>query len=300
MKSRPFVALFMLIGIPPLIGALLAPQVNAHLIPALHRAWPQVEPFNAPEFQRVMDRCVMAVAICLLFPAFRMSGLAPRIRDALRISRSRGSTLASAIAIGMASMSAAYVLGWMLGGYRVSDDVPSVAAFFGRGALFLAGSVFVGLFEEIFFRGFFFGAMRSRFGFWGAAVPAAVFFMALHFLRPTLPAGFDASRWYAGFAVMPELIRGFDAERDTAFAITLFLMGLALCRFYERDGHLWRAIGLHGGWVWAMQLGAFALDRNYAIMSGVLGPSDYVAQGPAAIPIIGVFLAWSFRRGRGD
>ena len=45
MKPRPFVALLMLIAIPPLIGALIAPQVNAHLIPALHRAWPHVSMF---------------------------------------------------------------------------------------------------------------------------------------------------------------------------------------------------------------------------------------------------------------
>ena len=300
MKPRPLLALLLLTVVPPLLGALLAPHVYTHLIPALHRAWPKFAPFNAPEFQRVMDRCVVAVSLLLLFPAFRLSGLAPQMRDALKLSRKRGVALARAVAVGMVSMGGAYFLGWLFGGYRVSSSVRNWPDFFSHAGFFLAGSVFIGVFEEMFFRGFVFGALRRRMGFWTAAVTASLFFMSLHFLHPALPPGFDGTRWSAGFAMMPLVICSLDPERDRAFAITLFLMGLTLCRIYERDGNLWRAIGLHGGWVWAMQLGAFALDHNWAIMRGVLGPSDYVAQGPVAIPIIAAFLAWALieRRGR--
>ncbi len=296
MKPRPILAILLLIVVPPLVGALIAPMVNAHLITALHRMWPGFEPFNAPEFRRVMDRCVLAVSFVLLFPALRLSGLLPRIRGALKISGDRVRVLAVAAMVGLLSMSCGYLLGWLMGGYRLNSGI-SAAQILGRAAMFLAGSIFIGLFEETFFRGFFFGALRPRLNFWLAAIIASLFFASVHFLHPNLPANFDASRWSSGFAVMPLMIQGFDPARDGAFAITLFLMGLTLCRLYETDGHLWRAIGLHGGWVWAMQLSAFVFNHNWAIMRGLLGPGDYVSQGALAIVIVAVFFVWAILRG---
>ena len=116
MKPRPILAILLLIVVPPLVGALIAPMVNAHLITALHRMWPGFEPFNAPEFRRVMDRCVLAVSFVLLFPALRLSGLLPRIRGALKISGDRVRVLAVAAMVGLLSMSCGYLLGWLMGG----------------------------------------------------------------------------------------------------------------------------------------------------------------------------------------
>lgn len=299
MKARPLQALLLLVAVPLVLGAVIAPQAYAHLLPLLQRAFPAVDSFADADFPRVMDRCVVGVVLVVLVPAFRMSGMLPRLRTALRLGGGRAGLLAASVGIGLASMGGAYVLGWLLGGYRTSDDVMSPAHLAGRGALFLAGSVFVGLFEEIFFRGFLFGVLRTRLGFWPAAVAGSVFFMSLHFLHPPLPDDFDGTRWSAGFTALAHVAGGFDVARDAAFALTLFLMGLTLCRLYERDGHLWRMIGLHGGWVFAMQFGAFAFDRNWAILRGLLGPSDYVAQGPVAVPITAAFLVWALVRAPG-
>jgi membrane protease YdiL (CAAX protease family) len=293
MKPRPLLALLLLVLVPVLAGALLAPLVYAHVVPALFRMFPSVDSFNTPDFPRVVNRCVMAVVLVMLVPSFRVSGLGATLRASLRLDASRARTLAVAVVVGLGSMGVAYLAGWLLGGYRISDDVRGWPHALSRAALFLGGSVFIGVFEETFFRGFVFGALRTRLGFWIAAVLASLFFMSLHFLHPPVPEGFDGSRWNAGLALLPQIAQGFDAARDGAFAITLFLMGLTLCRLYESDGHLWLCIGLHGGWVWAMQNGAFVLDRNWAFMRGVFGPSDYVAQGPAAIPIVAGFLAWA-------
>lgn len=299
MKARPLAALLLLVAVPLTAGALLAPPVFAHVVPALQRAFPGFGSLARTDFLRAMDRCVMLAALAMLVPAFRMSGLMPRIREALKLSRRRAWLLAASVAVGLVSMGGAYVAGWLLGGYRASHELDSGGQMLAKAAQFLGGSVFIGLFEECFFRGFVFGALRTRLGFGTAALAASVFFASLHFLHPPLPPDFDGTKWNAGFVAMAQAAGGFELERDGAFALTLLLMGLTLCRLYERDGHLWRAIGLHGGWVWAMQSGGFALDRNWAILRGVLGPSDYVAQGPVAIPIIAAFLAWALLAGRG-
>lgn len=294
MMPRPVRALLLLLFVPPAVGALIAPHIFAHVTPLLHRIAPDFHSFDNPEFIRILDRCVLGVAIAMLVPTIRMSGLAPRIRDALRLTAPRVRTLALAIVIGLASMGIAYFIGWLFGGYRVDGDVRGWWHVLGRAAFFLFGAVFVGVFEEVFFRGFVFGAIRTRLAFPVAAAIASLFFMSMHFLHPKLAAEFDGTRWNAGFAVAPEILGAFDLKRDGAFAVTLFLMGLTLCRLYESDGHLWRCVGLHGGWVWAMQTGAFVLNHNWAILRPLLGPSDYIAQGPVAIPIIGAFLVWSF------
>ena len=211
------------------------------------------------------------------------------------MDRSRARVLTIAVVLGLASMGLAYLVGWLLGGYRLADESGDTGRLLNRMGVFLIGAIFVGMFEEAFFRGFVFGALRKRLGFVGASILGSVFFSAVHFLQPAENA--EATKgWLAGFSLLPHLFGAFDPARDAAFAVTLFVMGLVLCRHYERDGHLWRIAGLHAGWVWAMQLGAFVLDRNWAFMRDVLGPSEYIAQGPLAVPIVLAFLLLTLRR----
>lgn len=294
MTPRPLSALAALILLPLLAGALVAPVAHGHVVPALDRLMPGGS-FAAPEFTRVVTRCVMLVALVSLPWIVRLSGLRPELASALRPDRHRARALAGAIAVGVTSLLAAYGTGYLLAGYRLSDDIHGTGHLVSRAALFLGTAVFVGLFEETLFRGFLHGALRSRLSFWPAAVAGSLFFAILHFMHPPLPVGFDPDRWYAGLALLPHLFGEFQPDRDGAFFCTLFLMGLALCARRERDGHLWYAIGLHGGWVWALQLGAFVLDRNWAFLRGPLGGSDYIAQGAIAVPILLLFLLWNLR-----
>lgn len=296
MKPRPLVAVALLLVLAPLLGALLAPLVYDHVVPLLHRQWPHYRPFDAPDLPRVLNRCVLVATLAFLVPALRLSGLWPTLRAALRLDGARLRVLAVAVALGLGSMGLAYVVGWLLGGYRISDEFTSWTLLANRMGVFLVGAVFIGLFEECFFRGFLFGALRQRLGFLPAALLASAVFASVHFLQPPEEAVAEGTRWNAGLALLPSLFGGFDPSRDAAFAATLFLMGLAFCWHYEDDRHLWRIAGLHAGWVWSMQLGAFALDHNWAIMRGVLGPSDYIAQGSVAIPIVLAFLAAAILR----
>jgi membrane protease YdiL (CAAX protease family) len=289
MKARPLAALGLLILGPLVLGAFAMPWAARWIVPLLHRLFPNDDSFADAEPARVMNRCVMIAVLVLLVPAIRMSGLGPRIRDALRLTKPRTLTLLASIAIGLASMSAAYLLGWFLGGYRIADALPDARGLVLQSALLLAGAIFIGLFEEVFFRGFVFGTLRERCSAGVAIFSASAFFAGLHFFHPTLPPTFDATSWYAGFSLLAHAFDGFDLLRDGAFGLTLFVMGLTLCTRYERDKHLHRCIGLHGGWVLAMQLGALVLDRNTDILGTLLGPGDMAAQSFIALPIIAAF-----------
>ena len=71
--------------------------------------------------------------------------------------------------------------------------------------------------EELFFRAFFYGALRSRFGMWTAAALAGLLFGAIHYSGPDT------------LTLLPPLA----------------LLGTLLCLLYERTGSLYPAIGLH-------------------------------------------------------
>jgi membrane protease YdiL (CAAX protease family) len=67
-------------------------------------------------------------------------------------------------------------------------------------ALIALGVLVVGaapISEELFFRGFFFGGLRGRLGFWGAALISAVLFGLVH-----LPSGVAQAPALAGFGIV--------------------------------------------------------------------------------------------------
>ena len=91
-----------------------------------------------------------------------------------------------------------------------------------RGGVLLVASVLlvVGVapvVEEFFFRGFFYGALRSRFGVWSAAALNGLLFGAIHYSGPDT------------LSILPPL----------AF------LGFAFCLLYERTGTLYAPIAFH-------------------------------------------------------
>lgn len=296
MKSRPLAALGLLLFGPLVFGALAMPWAARWIVPLLRKLFPDDDSFAEAEPARVMNRCVVIAVLVLLVPAIRMSGLAPRIRDALRLTKPRMLTLLTSIAIGLGSMSAAYLVGWFLGGYRISDELPAARDFALKFATLFVGAVFIGIFEEVFFRGFVFGTLRARCSAGVAIISASAFFAWLHFFHPSLPPAFDIAPWYSGFILLAHAFSNFDLVADGSFGLTLLLMGLTLGKLYERDGHLHRCIGLHGGWVLAMQLGALLFDRNRDILGPLLGYGDLAARSWLAVPIIAAFLIHAHAR----
>ncbi|HEY8241367.1 MAG TPA: CPBP family intramembrane glutamic endopeptidase, partial [Kiritimatiellia bacterium] len=273
-KGKPLAGLALMLVAPLVIGCVLAPWIYNWLSGLAASGALPASLAEDLKFERVTSRCVQVSALLLLIPAFRLAGLGPRLRDALRPSPDRWTALGRALAIGCVSMFAIYVGGWMIGAYRVTDGAAAKAA---GAVFFVLGAALVGLCEEAFFRGFVFGAIRSRSAFWTAAVLSSVFFSAIHFFRPDAPLANVPITWSSGFELMPYLFSKFKWSSDWAYMITLVLMGLTLCLYYERQGHLFTAIGLHAGWVWAMRLGGEVFDRNRDVMQALFSRSDLIA-----------------------
>jgi len=91
------------------------------------------------------------------------------------------------------------------------------------GLLYLAGFVFVAIFEEFSFRGYLQATLASGIGFWPAAVFLAIGFGALHLGNP-------------GEAKFGAVMAG-------AF-------GLLAAFSLLRTGNIWFAIGMHAAWDW--------------------------------------------------
>jgi membrane protease YdiL (CAAX protease family) len=287
--ARPLLAIFLLIALPLLIGPTIAPYVfNGMRTLAEHT---DIAPklLNA-RFEKVTSRCVMLVAALILFPVLRMTGLLPEIRRGLTRSRDRFRELGWGVAIGCVSIIAIYAFGWLQGAYVVSPKFHGLADLAGRFTISIIGAVIIGFFEETFFRGFIFGALRVRLGFFTALILSSVFFSGIHFFRPLYPNLIDHASWNTGFALFPYMFEKFVWPRDVSFALTLFIIGLTLATFYHKRGNLYLIIGLHGGWVLAMQTGSRVFDRQPDAFPLLFGHGDMASKGILAVLVICVFL----------
>ena len=287
--DRPLLAVFLLLILPLLIGTTIAPYVfNGMRALAEHTdLFPKL--LNS-RFEKVASRCVMVVAALILYPVLRLTGLLPEIRRGLTRSRDGYRDLGWGVAIGCLSIIALYAFGWLVGAYVISPKYHGLADLAGRFAVSILGAVIIGFFEETFFRGFIFGALRVRLGFFTALLFSSLFFSAIHFFRPLYPEMIEHAAWNSGYALIPHLFDKFVWPRDLSFALTLFIIGLTLATFYHKRGNLYLIIGLHGGWVLAMQTGARVFDRQREVLPLWFGHGDLVSKGLLAVAVISVFL----------
>lgn len=131
----------------------------------------------------------------------------------------------------------------------------------GTGLLVASALLVVGIApfaEELFFRGFFYGALRTRFGVWSAATLDGLLFGAIHYSGPdTLP-------------ILPPLA----------------LLGFLFCLLYERTGSLYPVIAFH------------ALNNAIAFSAEVGGDGALVAVPVGTAAIGACLLAARRQRGR--
>jgi uncharacterized protein len=102
------------------------------------------------------------------------------------------------------------------------DVTDSLGAGDGKVGLIAAGIMVIVVapfVEEVFFRGFFYRALRTRYSIALAAVVNGLVFGVIHF-------GFDGAE---GLLILPPLA----------------LLGVIFCLVYERTGSLWSVVGMH-------------------------------------------------------
>lgn len=264
--------------VPLLLGCLLAPWLY-RWVPGLAEE----------RFERVASRTVQVIALLLVWPCMRWSGASAEIAKGLRANRDRFLRFRAGFLLAAASIALSYGAGFALGAYTPEFDhytrlLPLVLLGF------LSTAFFVGWLEEIFFRVFFQGSLRTRWPVWAAALLTSVVFSALHFFRPRMNPPITDPDWSSGFALLPHLFALFNPERDWYFAGTLFLMSLALALYYEREGHLYHVAGLHMGWVLMLQTGDYVLDRVPGRFDAWFGQGDLISRAPIALLVIGLFV----------
>jgi len=285
---RPLLAIVLLFTVPILLGVMISPFVF-NFFRDLGETTDAYSKLTDARFERVTTRCVMIVAALILYPVIRMTGLLPQVKSGLTGSPDRYRDLGISILVGAVSMSLLFLAGWYFDAFAISPKLNGFGAFIKKFSGFLVGAAFIGLFEEIFFRGFVFGSLRIRLGFPVALVVSSIIFSGIHFFRPLYPVEIIEAEWSSGFALIPHMFARFVWPNDTLFAATLFVMGLTLATYYHKRGNLYFIMGLHGGWVLAMQTGAYLFNRNRDTLPLLYGSSDFASKGVLALVVVCLF-----------
>ena len=113
------------------------------------------------------------------------------------------------------------------------------------GAMWAVVFVFVGLFEEYFFRGYPLFTLATGIKFWPSAILLSAFFGFLHHSNPN-------ESW----------VGAFEAGAT----------GLLFCFMLRRTGDLWIPIGFHAGWDWAESYFYGVPDSGFPSQAHLLNP----------------------------
>ena len=273
-------ALVALVSGSLLVGALLAPQVHTGLV-ALGRAVAEWSFLRDLSFERVASRCVLVSIAVGFLPSMRRAG-ARNLAD-LGLVRERGWPWRIGLwaFLGMGSILLVLAGGWVLGAYVPSNRI-GVRDLFSV-AMFAWGALFVGIIEEIFFRGALYGGIRKVFGPFVGMLVSSLLFSIVHFAKPVPQIGIAKAHWYSGLQLVPDTFRIIHASYHYfPYALTLLLMGIVLCVAVERTGSLFAAIGLHTGWIWAMRATQSFLSSNEGKLETFFGRGGDLATGYVA------------------
>lgn len=151
--------------------------------------------------------------------------------------------------LGLAEISVLTGLISLCGGYSFGSFSLHGSEIAHWGLLHLALFLFVGLYEEFFFRGYLQFTAAAIFGFWPTAVFLSVGFGLIHLTN-------RGENWVG--------------------ALSVALIGLLFAFTLRRTGNLWYAVGLHAGFDWGESF-LYSLPDSGSILEGHL--SNAVLQG---------------------
>ena len=203
-------------------------------------------------FPTYFNRGVLISALVFLYPFIRSLGLSSWRELGITPHPHRRAHALGGAALGMIGLGAAAgCLLWLAQSQlRIHFKWSNVA-------LGLSTAVAVALIEEIFFRGVLYGVMRRHLAWGKALAMLSVVFAALHFLKPhpSLKRFAEEVTWSSGFTGIPKLFWQFgEPALWVGGFLTLVMVGWILGYVTEKTNSLWMAIGLHGGWVFALRV----------------------------------------------
>jgi uncharacterized protein len=204
-------------------------------------------------YHRYFKRVFQISALLGIWPLIRQTGFGNLRSFGLNSDRAGFSWLAGGFFSSLLLLGA-YLLVLVLVGVR---EWKEMGDFNLPGMLIRIGltAMFVSLFEEVFFRGWLYQLMKREKGVVLAVVFNMVFFAIVHYINPTGLTGerIDA---FSGFKLLSHGFHRFgDPMEILGGLILLGAIAAMLCWSLERTGSLALAIGLHAGWIFALQWG---------------------------------------------
>ena len=284
---RPLWGLAALLG-SVAVGLQAAPWLFNALV-RLGRHAPRFEGLRDLEFERVVTRTVLVCLVLALVPALRLAGLRSPADVGLGRDPGRWNRWALGFAGGLVTMGLVYGVGAVLGAYVLAGRAGWSEA--GRLVSFAVGALGVAVVEETLFRGGLFGGLRTRTGFWPAALFSSLVFSAVHFMRPEPVVSVAHAHWDSAWRLLPNVFEPIHAlSHYVPFALTLVLIGLALCLLYDMTGALYAVIGLHAGWILVLRGGPLFFDRVPDALPALFGGDGQIAKSWAAACTAGLVV----------
>lgn len=272
---------FLLLIASALLGALTAPWVNTLL---LKGDW-----FSFP-FDKVLNRCVLAWLILMLI-LFRKN-LFTLSAEQLGISRSPGwkKDLSYGIFFALISFVLLNVILYCVEA-RILYFQLFTAKYIKRVFEYAASAAFIGVFEEVFFRGFVLQGFLRFQRRWVAVISSSLFYAVTHFLHPK---NFVVEGEVSLLFSLKSLLRFLDPlmtpEKIFPYFLGLFLLGMVLAYAYLKTGRLWFSIALHGTWVYLIKM-----DSGFIRPTYLGGEHWFFGDGKIINGIVGwVFLLTAF------
>lgn len=268
-RFKPLASLFILFLAAPLLAALVSPWIYR----VLQSVASDGSVLDAP-FHRVTSRVVLVMVAALLYPAYKLSGMNGRADWGLPKRSNVWKLLGTGAGLGVASMLIVYILGVLLGVFVWDTDGRTTAYLIRKTLQAILGGLFIGVFEEILFRGFIFGTLRKSIGVVAALLISSFLFSIVHFMRPSDPEVIN--QWNSGFMLFHSLF----ARAGDSFlqeACTLFCMGMVLATLCHWMKSVYVAIGLHAGWVWVMMLFRLFTDNQKNLL-WLYGTNEWVSK----------------------
>ena len=211
-------------------------------------------------------------------------------------------------------------LGWMLAGFGLSLTVmggygllmmgmgwqrwvglADGESWFHLGRKILLTMVIVSCLEELFFRGYFYRLCLRQMSRARALAINMIFFSLVHYIKPPRVEDLPSVDWSSGFQMLGlACLRFSDPLQIVGGVIVLMVAAWFLCWTLDCASNLYLAIGLHAGWIMALQ-GSMELSRGATTWPAwFLGGGDLSQGILALLPLALQFwaLKWWMTRGR--
>ncbi len=294
------------------LGAILAPPLfwgGKHVV---EQGWIREVPLleklhgsmDRAQFSRYFNRALVLSALLLLFPTLRWLNPGGGERRPLRERLQLVENPRWAVDLGFGFVLAAIpllLLGWayvQLGWYQSREANKALGAIL----ISALGTAFaVSFLEEFVFRGALTAIFSRILRPWPLLLSVAVFFAAVHFLKPPASAEITEVRAWSGFAMLGII---FGQFRDWYFLAAefavLFAIGWVLGYTRMKTGSLWLAIGLHAGWVFGVKTLSPMTARNFepAAMMPWLGDTLRVGLVSCLVVCVTGVVVWWYLRDR--